>query len=85
MAKVKFFKVTNAVANDTSKLPIVDGQFIFAYDTGKIYIDKGDGAGNRVQISGPDIVAGAGISISGTTITNAGVRSVVAGDNNDFC
>ena len=36
MAKVKFFKVTNAVANDTSKLPIVDGQFIFAYDRIKI-------------------------------------------------
>lgn len=77
MIKVKFHKINNSAL---PSFPIVEGQIIFVQDTGKLYIDKDDT--HRVQIQGLDLTAGAGIGVSGMTITNAGVRSVEQGSTN---
>ena len=77
MAKVKFYKINNSALNS---LPVVEGQLIFVQDTGKMYIDIN--GSTRKQVEGLSYTAGTGISISGTTISNSGVRSISESTSN---
>ena len=77
MAKVKFYKINNSALNS---LPVVEGQLIFVQDTGKMYIDIN--GSTRKQVEGLSYTAGTGISISGATISNSGVRSISESTSN---
>lgn len=70
---------------------IIDGQFVVNTSTGKVYLDNNT---SRIELAPPPVTsvngqtgavlfsAANGISLSGTTFSNSGVRSITTGTSN---
>lgn len=82
MAQFKPYVTTNNKIEDTTNLPIKEGQFIVTTDDGKIYLDT---SSKRVLVGNSKdttYTASDGVNINGTKITNSGVRSISTGASN---